>query len=277
MKEVNAMEPFPPKLLIGCDGWNWDDWVGVLYPEGTPKSRYLNEYARRFNFVEVDSTFYRIPTKSAVAKWRDQTPDGFLFAAKIPRGVTHTRFRGDYRERLSYYLEVMGELGKKLGPLLFQFRYYRQSEFSSVSAFLDAFEPVLASLPPEYRFAVEVRNKEWVSPELLDALRRHRIAFVLLDHPWAERADLLLERIDAVTADFCYIRWLGHRTKLEKMLDRWDHLVTDRKEATLRWVGVLKDLLESAETVYGIYRNRYAGYAPGSIELLKALWTAHSK
>jgi len=264
---------FPPNLLIGADGWSWDDWVGGLYPSGTPKSEYLKEYSRHYRTVEVDSTFYRIPKKDAVRKWYDQTPADFYFAAKVPRGVTHTGFSGDYRSRLDYFVEVMRTLEKKLGPLLFQFRYYRQSEFPSVDAFVDALEPVLTSLPPDLRFAVEIRNPEWVAPQLLECLRRHNTAFTLVDHPWAEKVDVLMKRMNVITADFCYIRWLGHQTALEKVTDRWDRLVADKTEATSRWVKVLKDLLaRDINTIYGFYRNRYAGYAPGSIELLKNLW-----
>ncbi|MEJ2422264.1 MAG: DUF72 domain-containing protein [Acidobacteriota bacterium] len=88
-----------------------------------------------------------------------------------------------------------------------------------------------------------MRNKGWVSPELLGCLRRYNAAFVLLDHPMAERTNLLMKRMDVVTADFCYIRCSGHHTQIEKLTDRWDRLVVDRREATSRWVRVLKDLL----------------------------------
>jgi uncharacterized protein YecE (DUF72 family) len=263
---------FPSNLLIGADGWNWDGWVGDFYPEGTAKSNYLSEYSRHYKTVEVDSSFYRIPSKATVRNWFEQTPDDFVFAVKVPRGVTHYGFQGDYKGRLSYFLEVMDNLGAKLGPLLFQFRYYRTSEFSSVAAFAEMLEPLLA-FHPRYRFAVEIRNNEWIVPNLLNCLRRQNAAFVLVDHPWAEHVDTLMDRIDAVTADFAYIRWLGHHTKLEKLTDRWDRLLLDKTEDTARWVKALKRLLDrNMKAIYGYYRNRYAGYAPGSIELLSELW-----
>ena len=158
MKPSRANTPFPPNLCIGADGWNWDDWVGVFYPKGTSKEDYLAEYSRRYPLVEVDATFYRIPKKETVKKWREQTPDDFLFAVKVPRGVTHTGFTGDYQKRLAYFLEVMRTLGKKLGPILFQFPYYRESQFASAASFIDALEPMLASFPKDLRSAVEIRN-----------------------------------------------------------------------------------------------------------------------
>jgi uncharacterized protein YecE (DUF72 family) len=273
MRNHQADNPFPPNLLIGADGWNWDDWVGGLYPEGTAKADYLAEYSRHYPIVEVDSTFYRIPTKVTVKKWVEQTPENFIFAAKVPQGVTHRAFQGDFRGRLAYFLEVMETFGQKLGPLLFQFPYYKQSIFPSVTAFLDKFEPLLASLPTDLRFAVEVRNSNWITAELFERLRKYHVAFTLVDHPWAEKADELMKRMDVVTSDFCYIRWLGHQTKLDKMTDRWDHLLLDKREETSQWVKILSELLRrDVKTIFGIYRNRYAGYAPGSIELLKELW-----
>ena len=94
-----------------------------------------------------------------------------------------------------------------------------------------------------------------------------------MDHPWAQQADVLMQKLDVVTADFCYIRWLGDRKKIAKLTDHWDRLVLDKMESTSRWVKILKDLLDrDVKTVCGIYSNRYAGFAPGSIELLKELW-----
>jgi uncharacterized protein YecE (DUF72 family) len=273
MKPLRANNPFPPNLLIGTDGWNWDDWKGVLYPKNVAQADYLAEYAKHFPIVEVDATFYRIPKKEAVKKWREQTPNGFLFAVKVPRGVTHTGFSGDYQKRLAYFLEVMRTLGNKLGPILFQFPYYRESQFASAAAFVAAFEPILASLPQDLQFAVEVRNADWVGRDLIECLRRHNAAFVLVDPPWARQTDVLMEKLDVVTADFCYIRWLGDRRKIAKLTEHWDRLVIEKTEMTSRWVKILKNLLDrDVKTVYGVYSNRYAGCAPGSIELLRELW-----
>jgi uncharacterized protein YecE (DUF72 family) len=273
MKTLRPDNPFPSNLFIGADGWNWDDWKGVLYPKNIAQADYLAEYAKHFPIVEVDATFYRIPKKETVKKWREQTPDDFLFAVKVPRGVTHTGFTGDYHKRLVYFLEVMRTLGKKLGPILFQFPYYRESQFASAASFIDALEPMLASFPKDLHFAVEIRNANWVGRDFLECLRRHNAAFVLVDHPWAQQADVLMQKLDVITTDFCYIRWLGDRKKIAKLTDHWDRLIIDKTESTSRWVKILKDFLDrDVKTVYGIYSNRYAGFAPGSIELLKELW-----
>ena len=106
---------------LGTMGWSYSFWVGKLYPEGTKTTGYLAEYARVMNSVEVDATFYRIPSVSTVETWRDSVPQGFRFATKFPQTVTHAPSLGYDAEKLDVFLRHIESLGSKLGPLLLQF------------------------------------------------------------------------------------------------------------------------------------------------------------
>jgi len=268
----------PANLYVGTDSFSWDEWVGVFYPEGTKPGEYITEYAKRYSTVEIDSTFYRIPSKAVVTKWDEKTPKRFVFAAKVPRVITHLKFLEDCEGELNAFLKNMALLGDKLGPLLLQFRYYRKSEFKSADEFIAKLDPFLATLPKEYMFAVEVRNREWVGEKLLGALRQHGIALALTDHPWMERIGPLTDKLDVVTADFGYIRWLGDRNKIEKQTTRWDKIVVDRAPEMKEWIPAIKTLLgRDIKALYGYFSNHYGGYAPGSVDFFLEMWKKSNK
>src|SRR5207245_8992989 len=140
----------------------------------------------------------------------------------VAQGSTQGRRLGGCGEEFAELLRVMSRLREKLGPLLFQFRYYRKAEFRDPQPSLDRLERFLPALPREMRFAVEVRNKSFVTPTLLDLLRRHRVALAFIDHPWFYRMDEVLKRPEALTTDFCYLRWLGDRRAIEQKTTRFD-------------------------------------------------------
>ena len=261
-----------PSLRIGASSWSAPSWEGVFYPRGTLPADYLPHYAIEFDTVEVDSTFYRVPSTRMVDAWRERTPGSFLFAAKVPQVITHEKMLEGCGEEMAEFLQVMGRLGEKLGPLLFQFRYFKKSEFPEPGPFIDRLEKFLPSLPGGYRFAVEVRNKNFVTPRLLELLRKHRVALALIDHPWFHRIDSLMDREGILTADFVYVRWLGDRYKIEEQTKRWDRLILDRNREMGSWIPAIRRMLEENRTVYGYFNNHYAGYAVGSIRLFRELW-----
>jgi uncharacterized protein YecE (DUF72 family) len=208
-----------------------------------------------------------------VKAWHDKTPKGFIFAAKIPQVITHEKFLRDCKDELKAFLKTMDNLGDKLGPLLFQFRYYRKAEVASPDAFIERLGPFLKTLPGDRRFALEVRNKTWVNEKLLDLLRTHHVAFALTDHPWMEKVDSVLGRFDVLTADFTYIRWLGDRKGIEQQTQHWDKIIIDRTSDMKRWIPAIRELLGGGiRTGYAYFNNHYAGYAPGSIQLFEDMW-----
>ena len=263
----------PSNLHLGTQSWSCNDWGGVFYPEGTRPTDYISEYAKHFSSVEIDSTFYRIPSEKTVSAWSEKTPRSFIFSAKIPQVITHEKFLVNCEEELKVFLSVMDILGDKLGALLFQFRYYRKAEIECVDEFIERLAPFLKTLPKGYRFALEIRNKSWIAEELSGLLRKYNVAYALTDHPWMPRIDELMEKQDVITSDFCYIRWLGDRKGIEKKAKRWDKLIIDRRPEMSRWIPAIRELMTSdIGSVYAYFNNHYAGHAPGSIELFEEVW-----
>src|SRR5580692_10240687 len=113
-------------LRIGTSAFTAAGWPGTFYPEGLPEREYLTYYATKFDTVEVDSTFYRSPSPSTVKGWNAKTPPGFVFAAKVPHAITHEKALVDCDAEFGQFIEVMDNLGEKLGPLLFQFGYFNK-------------------------------------------------------------------------------------------------------------------------------------------------------
>jgi uncharacterized protein YecE (DUF72 family) len=266
-------EPLHPRLYLGTSSWSNRDWEGVFYPEGTPPGDYLAYYATRYRAVEIDATFYRLPTAAMTEKWRRVLPEGFAFAAKVPRTITHDKRLVDCGEDLRAFLAAMDPLEDRLGPLLFQFPYFNKASGVTASDFRARLETFLPTVPAGYRFALEIRNKTWIGAPLLDLLRRHGVAWTLLDHPWMPRIGDLMREMDPVTADFTYVRWLGDRRGIEKKTRTWNRLIVDRGREMHDWTAALKSLLDRNMVIFGFFNNHYAGYAPGSIDLLRESWT----
>jgi uncharacterized protein YecE (DUF72 family) len=235
-------------------------------------SDYLTFYAREFGTVEVDSTWYRPPTARMVDAWRASTPDGFRFSLKAPRTITHDARLVGCEDELAEFLAVTERLGEKLGPVLFQFPYFKKADFPHASAFLDRLAPFLEMLPPEREFAVEVRNKSWVAAPLLDLLRSRGVALALIDHPWMLTAGGYGRVPGIVTADFLYVRLLGDRYGIEERTKEWDRLIVDRTKETAAWTALLGELWDRVARTYTYFNNHYAGCAYESARLLRQAW-----
>jgi uncharacterized protein YecE (DUF72 family) len=157
---------------IGTSAFTAAGWEGTFYPPDTKPADFLWYYARHFNSVEVDSTFYRTPSKATVQAWVKETPEGFVFAAKVPQSITHEKVLVDCEAVLKEFVQTIDLLGDKLGPLLLQFGYFNKKAFLGVNDFLAWLRPFLKNLPKGHKFAVEIRNKDWLVPNLADEMRR---------------------------------------------------------------------------------------------------------
>jgi uncharacterized protein YecE (DUF72 family) len=265
---------FPPLsgrglLKLGACSWTAEGWETCFYPPGTPRNEFIREYAKRFDAVEIDATFYGTPRASTVERWRDLTPESFTFAAKVPRIITHDKFLVDCDQDLEDFLQVMDLLGPRLGPLLLQFPYFAKKRGIEFNEFLDRVGKFLECLPRErFQFALEVRNKTWLNPLLFDLLREHRVSTCLIDHPWMAPVQQLF-KLDILTGPFVYVRLLGDRIGIEKITQVFNKSVVDRTADIERWVPHLQRLIDQQVQVYGFVNNHYSGHAPNDIKMLE--------
>jgi uncharacterized protein YecE (DUF72 family) len=178
----------------------------------------------------------------------------------------------DCDEALKHFLETMDLMGDKLGPLLFQFGYFNQTVFGSGAVFLARLEAFLKKLPKGHKFAVEIRNKNWLSKPFFDLLREHKVASALIDQSWMPRPAEIFEKFDPITADFTYIRLLGDRKGIEKQTKIWDKVVVDRSREPMSWVNVCQRTVRRGVSTYVYVNNHYAGFAPTTVEQFEKLW-----
>jgi uncharacterized protein YecE (DUF72 family) len=262
----------PAQIHLGTSAFTADGWEGVFYPAGLKPADYLSHYATQFGSVEVDSTFYRIPSPSMVKRWYDVTPKGFVFSAKVPQVITHEKMLEDSGDDLKQFLRAMDHLKEKLGPLLFQFPYFNKKKFAKPEDFFERLWPFLGDLPKGYQFVVEVRNKNFLVPVLADSLRQCGIALALIDHPWMPPVDELFQRFDPITADFTYIRWLGDRYGIEKVTKTWSKTVVDRRRALSDWAKACRLILKRGVSIFAYANNHYAGHAPATIRMFEEIF-----
>jgi uncharacterized protein YecE (DUF72 family) len=241
------------KMHIGTMGWSYDFWKGNFYPEDS--DNLLGEYAKNFATVEINNTFYRIPSKDTVRNWEEETPDDFIFSAKFPRKITHIKKLQDCEEEVKVFIEHMSLLGNKLGPMLMQFSPDFKPENSGI------LKDFLSGLPDGYRYAVEVRNKKWLDEGFYNMLRDQGVALVLIDHPW-------MPEMKTITADFSYLRWEGDRRKVTGMLGKVER---DRSREIRDWAGKIKAFLSDGVEVFGYFSKSYSGYSLGDVKMMMEL------
>lgn len=167
------------------------------------------------------------------------------------------------------FIEVMDNLGDKLGPLLLQFSFFKSSVFRGVNDFLARLRPFLKKLPKDHKFVVEIRNKHWLVPQFIETLREHSVALALIDHAYMPTAAHWFEKVDPITADFTYVRWLGDRKEIETITKVWNKTIVDRSRELAEWADVLDKV---KVPIYAYANNHYAGYSPSTVEMFRNLW-----
>ena len=235
---------------LGCSGWNYASWRhGVFYPERCPARLWLEYYARHFDTVEVNATFYRLPTVKAVQGWVDQTPDDFTFAIKMSRYVTHVKRLRDLGPSLELFYSRLEPLVRspKLGPVLWQLPpTFRRDDERLAGA--------LAQLPPG-RHAFEFRHPSWFAPEVTALLRAHGVALVIGDRP-----EVRPFQTHELTADWTFVRFhWGARGR------RGNYSESELRE----WAERLRSW--PAREVFAYFNNDWEGFAPRNALRLRRL------
>ena len=163
-------------IHIGCSGWVYKHWRGILYPEGLPQTRWFQRYAEEFDTVEINASFYRVPRPETFDGWRDKAPEGFRYAVKVNRFITHLKKLVGVEHTLAEFAALARRLGPTLGPLLYQLP-------PSLKLDLDRLETFLKLIPKDLANVFEFRSKDWYVPETYALLDRYGASFCVHDMP----------------------------------------------------------------------------------------------
>jgi uncharacterized protein YecE (DUF72 family) len=274
MSNLNVERKYSePGLYLGTSAFTANGWAGSFYPAGMQSRDYLTHYSTKFGTVEVDSTFYGTPSASTVTAWNEKTPDDFVFAAKVPRVITHEKVLVDCNAEFDEFIDRMKLLGEKLGPLVFQFPHFDQFQFKTVNEFLPRLRSFLQKLRDiPLKFVIEIRNRSWLDARFADVLREYKVALALTDTSFLSRPWEMKGEFDLVTTDFVYVRWLGNRKEIEKQTTTWDTTVIDRTEDLKNWVELFRQFMRRDLKVYAYANNHYAGNGPGTVKLFWDVW-----
>jgi uncharacterized protein YecE (DUF72 family) len=233
---------------IGTSGWHYQHWRGAFYPRDLRADQMLRFYADRFDTVEINNSFYRLPATTALEAWRRETPPDFCFAVKASRYITHNRKLKDPEQTFDKFFSQVRILKERLGPILFQLP-------PSWQVNLERLEEFLSALPGRNRYAFEFRNPTWNIPPVYEALRRHNAAFCIYELAGFQSPE-------EVTADFAYVRLHGPGNAYQG----------DYSRNRLRnWAKKIEDWRQELRRIYVYFDNDQAGFAPKNALELKQM------
>ena len=234
------------RVHIGTSGWHYKHWCGPFYEERLPAAKMLGCYIQHFDTVELNNSFYRLPSPAALKTWYAQTPKNFCFAAKASRFLTHNKKLREPENALQNLLPLLEILKEKLGPILFQL----PPKWNVNAERLDEF---LHALPRKHRYAFEFRNLTWDVPEVYEILRRHRAAYCIYELAGFHT------RLE-ITTDFSYVRLHGPGGKYQGSYSN----------AKLReWASRIREWQKTLRGIYIYFDNDQAGYAAQNALQLK--------
>jgi uncharacterized protein YecE (DUF72 family) len=223
---------------IGTSGWHYDHWQDRFYPKTLTKAKWLEFYARHFTTVEVNNTFYRLPSETAFTTWHDSSPTNFTFAVKVSRFITHIKRLRNSEEAVDNFISRAKILAEKLGPLLYQLppNMHRNDEI---------LESFLSTLPQGMKHVFEFRHQSWLEDKVFEILHKHNIGFCVFDMP-SVSCPLV------ATADFAYIRFHGS-TGL--------YFSCYSDEELADWAKRLANLARNLEAIYIYFNNDAEAFA----------------
>jgi uncharacterized protein YecE (DUF72 family) len=241
---------------VGCSGWSYDSWLSHFYPAGLKSKQWLEYYSKVFDYVEIDSSFYRVPNQFMVKRWAKVTPENFRFTAKFPQEITHKKRLYDIEGDLDYFYEAMAPLASKLVCLLLQL---------PPSMTMKEGLKKLQKLPLDkrFRYAVEARHKSWFDDEVYSSFKENDICLA-----WSQLVELQTPPVD--TTDFIYLRFIGDRSIDENDFGK---IQIDRTREMEYWASVVKKLSNNKKLKIGVVaaNNHYAGFGPGTANTFRKM------
>jgi uncharacterized protein YecE (DUF72 family) len=229
-------------LYIGTSGWSYKHWSGIFYPSDVKPAQYLEYYITQFDCAELNSSFYHLPVPSTISGWMKRTPESFRFCPKLSRFITHQKRLHNPEEALKRFFDLFDVMQQRLGPVLIQLPPGLHFNRSLVCDFLD----ILKEHYGNYRFAIEIRHRSWITDDFFDILKQYGTAFVVADSgerfPYHETS----------TTDFVYMRFHGHEALYASDYSETDlHYYSDR----------IKLWLDEGKDAWVFFNNDFHGYA----------------
>ena len=251
------------EFFIGCSGWSYTAWKGPFYPPNLESSEWLRYYSQIFDYVEIDSSFYKIPNQFMVKNWDRKTPDNFRFAAKFPKIITHDKHLVDVKEEVELFLKVMEPLGEKTLALLIQL-----PPSMEIIPGLEGLRQLVPLLDNKVRYAVEVRHQSWFQDLAYNFFANNNLCMV-----WSQLAGIRTPPI--VTTDFLYVRFIGDRSIDE---NNFGKIQKDRVLEMSKWARRVKRVeeekkKENKELSLAMIaaNNHYAGFGPGTANMFRKM------
>ena len=254
------------EYYLGCSGWSYNGWKGSFYyPQDLDNRYWLSYYSQIFDFVEIDSTFYRIPSKFMANNWFKRTPDNFRFAVKFPKVITHDKRLKDVSKEIENFYDAMEPLYEKIIVFLIQFPPSLQ-----IAEGLDLIKNLEYILDPSFRYAIEVRHHSWLNELFYNYLKEKNYCLV-----WSQQDILVIPPV--LTSDFLYLRLIGDRSLNEKDFGK---IKKDRTKEMQLWSNILKDIQKNEKNVKTAIitaNNHYAGFGPMTAKLFAEMSNLQNK
>ena len=247
------------KFYVGCSGWSYTAWQGPFYPSNMDNSKWLQYYSKIFDYVEIDSSFYRIPNIFTVKNWSKMTPSDFRFTAKFPKVITHEKRLKNVDNELSLFFKAMAPLHDKILALLIQL-----PPSLEITEGLQRLREIIPILDNRFRYAVEIRNHSWFQDLAYNFFANNNLCMV-----WSQLVGIRIPPI--VTSDFLYIRFIGDRTIQEKNFGR---IQKDRTSEMRKWSRqLLRVQKEDTKLNLAIVtaNNHYAGFGPATANMFRKI------
>ena len=235
-------------MRIGTSGWNYNHWKSVFYPEDLSANNWLSFYADIFDTVEINNTFYQLPSAATAGRWRDCVERDFLFSVKASRYITHMKKLKDPKDTLKAFFKIIEIMGEKVGPILFQLPPYWKINIERLNSFL-------AFLSKDYRYAFEFRDSTWWNESIYECLRKYNAAFCIFE------LDGVLSP-GPITADFIYIRLHGPGGPYQGSYDT---------ETLAGWAASFMAWAKQKKQIYCYFDNDQNGYAANNARQLKEM------
>jgi uncharacterized protein YecE (DUF72 family) len=297
--KLNIPDEYKSYLRIGTCSWKYDSWKGLYYEAGKKyrPDEYLSDYAKNLDSVEIDQWFWslfpsniRLPETRTVKAYAESVPDDFIFTVKAPNSLTLTHFYAKQSKQyvdfagkpnisfldndlLNRFLERLSPLGRKLGPIMFQFEYLNKKKMPSKEAFFERLHEFIVKAPEDFQYAVEIRNPNYLSAAFFEFLKEHSLGYVYLEGYYMPHIGEVFEKYKPQTVDFSIIRLHGgDRLEIEMETGgNWSEVVAPKPEGLKAAARITKENLKRRIVTFVNVNNHFEGSAPISIQRFSRL------